>query len=179
MFSILIIFSLTIWALSHNKDSLIMCVNKFKHYKWILQSSAQLILSSWIQKCLWIWKIAVGRWSHLLYLHRLWLHFLPCKWFPILGDAVPNFLDRCKLLLHLPFRFLHLCFIPCDKLKQWCQWPVTFYSIFFIFGAFYVFQILNCMTLSYINHMRSNKRTLQFSFVGGFYKGICKLGFNC
>lgn len=117
MFSILIIFSLTIWALSHNNDSLIMCVNKFKHYRWILQSSARLILSSWIQKCLWIWKTAVGRWSHLLYLHRLWLHFFPCKWFPILGDAVPNFLDRCKLLLRLPFLFSSFMFYTIWQIK--------------------------------------------------------------
>lgn len=41
-------------------DSLQMHVNKFKCYKWILQPSVLVILTSWIQKCLWIWRIVFG-----------------------------------------------------------------------------------------------------------------------
>lgn len=37
--------------------------------------------------------------------------FFSCKWFPVLGAAVPNFLDRCKLLLPLPSSFFFFSFI--------------------------------------------------------------------
>lgn len=34
----------------------------------------------------------------------------PCNWLPPLGAAVPNFLDRCKLLLPLPSSFSSFIF---------------------------------------------------------------------
>lgn len=101
------------------KETAWECVLTNSNTEWILQSSALLPLISWIHKCLWIWKTAAGRWSHLPSLHSLWLYFFSCKWLPILVTAMPNFQDRHKSLLLLPSSFLKkLYFILYDKLEH-------------------------------------------------------------
>ena len=127
-------FSLRSWALSHNRDSLRMCANKVKHWKWISQSSALLILTSWIHKCLWIWRIAAGGWSHLPHFHSLWLRFFFCKWLPVLGAAVPNFLDRRKLLLCLPSPLSS--FIFHTVWQTWSGWVMDGAKGWWLFTVF-------------------------------------------
>lgn len=106
------------------------CVLTNSNTEWILQSSALLPLISWIHKCLWIWKTAAGRWSHLPSLHSLWLYFFSCKWLPILVTAMPNFQDRHKSLLLLPSSFfLKIIFYTVWQTgtpsNGWCLGMVT------------------------------------------------------
>lgn len=96
------------------------CVLTNSNTKWILQSSALFILTSWIQKCLWIWKIAAGGWSHLPYLYSLWLHFLSYKWLPLYLEL------QCQTFL----TGINYCYLSLSL------------SLFFFFSIY----ILYCMT---------------------------------
>lgn len=95
-----------------------MHVNKFKCYKWILQSSVLVILTSWIQKCLWIWRIVLGGMiSSPSFTYSL-VSFSPAT--PSMHSASkPDFPEKDKLLLLLFFLFLSLCLLLVFIILLW------------------------------------------------------------
>lgn len=127
----------TIWGLSHNKGSLRICVKRYKH-EIEFCSAPDCSFSPHESR-------GVYELGRLLLVDDLIFHtylvsgyiFPSGKWFTTLEAAVPNFLDRCKLMLHPPFLIPILCCVAKWKVESTMdQTDLTVDCIFFMFGAF-------------------------------------------
>lgn len=154
-----------------------MHVNEFKCYKWILQSSVLVILTSWIQKCLWIWRIVLGGMiSSPSFTYSL-VSFSPAT-HSMHSASKPDFPEKDKLLL-LFFLFLSLCLLLVFIISLWGNSFCPGIVVIFYVSIFYVLFMFSKAEFYYSTDQINLRLSKMIQRKPQLHKHSCKWGFNC